>query len=638
MASKIVDRGAALGYGEAITSGEDVQVESLGSGSDLNCGPTDTVEEIDLPALRAKYAEERDKRLREGQAQYIVTEGDFADFYEADPHMPVSPRDPISADADVVVLGGGFAGLMAGARLKQAGVEDVRIIELGGDFGGTWYWNRYPGIQCDNESLCYIPLLEELGHIPTKRYADGPEIYEHCQRIGKHFGLYEGALFHTLIRSLNWDEGLRRWKIATNRGDEIRARFVIMASGPFNRPKLPGIPGITSFKGRMFHTARWDYTYTGGDSTGGLTKLADKKVAIIGTGATAIQAVPHLGRDAKQLYVFQRTPSIVDQRNNGPIDPEWAKTLKPGWQKERQHNFHDWAFELIPSTAEDMVCDFWTEMSRNMVSRVANMGGDVPIEQLVAMREEEDYRVMERRRRRVDEIVGNKEAAEALKPYYRYFCKRPCSNDDYLATFNRPNVALVDVSGSKGVERITETGIVANGVEYEVDCIILASGFEISSTLDRRFGIDEINGAGGKSLYQHWANGYRTLHGMSTTGFPNQFFTGFIQGGVGGNTTLMLQQQVEHIAYIIGEAQKRGATRVETTQAGQDAWVKTIRDTAIDMTQMLRECTPGYQNNEGEKEVRSLLGDPFGPGFYAFDQLLADWRAKGDLEGLKLES
>ena len=611
---------------------------NLGATWGLNCGATETVDEIDLPALRAKYADERDKRLREGQAQYLATEGEFADYYETDPHMPVIPRDPISDVADVVVLGGGFAGLIAGARLKQAGVEDVRIIELGGDFGGTWYWNRYPGIQCDNDSLCYIPLLEELGHIPSKRYADGAEIHEHCQRIGKHFGLYEGALFHTLIRSLNWDENLRRWRIATNRGDDIRARFIVMASGPFNRPKLPGIPGITSFKGHMFHTARWDYGYTGGNSSGGLTGLADKRVAIIGTGATAIQAVPHLGRDAKQLFVFQRTPSIVDARDNRPIDHQWAKSLKPGWQKERQHNFHDWAFELLPGTSEDLVCDFWTEISRNMVAKVADMGGDVPIEQLVAMREEEDYRVMERRRRRIGEIVSDPATAEALKPWYRYFCKRPCSNDDYLDTFNRPNVTLVDVSGNKGVERITEKGVVANGVEYEVDCIILASGFEITSTLDRRFGIDEIKGAGGLSLYDHWADGYRTLHGMSTTGFPNQFFTGYIQGGIGGNTTLMLQQQVEHIAYIIREAMERGATRVETSQEGQDAWVKTIRETSVDMTQMLRECTPGYQNNEGESKVRSLLGDPFGPGFYVFDQLLADWRAKGDMDGFNLSN
>ncbi len=611
----------------------------MGSGLVGACAPTETVDDIDLTALRAKYRQERDKRLRDGQAQYIVTEGDFAKYYESDPHMPVLPRDPVSADAEVVVLGGGFAGLIAGARLKQAGVEDVRIIELGGDFGGTWYWNRYPGIQCDNDALCYMPLLEEVNYIPSKRYADGAEIYEHSQRIGRHFGLYDGALFHTLIRALNWDEDIRRWRISTNRGDDIRARFVIMASGPFNRPKLPGIPGIERFKGHMFHTARWDYDYTGGDATGGLHKLADKKVAIIGTGATAIQAVPYLGKDAQHLTVFQRTPSIVDARNNRPTDYEWARTLKPGWQKERQHNFHDWAFELIPGLGQqDQVCDIWTEISRNLVAEVAAMPEAPSIEQLVAMREREDYKVMERRRRRIEDVVRDKAAAEALKPYYRYQCKRPCSNDDYLDTFNRPNVTLVDVSDSKGVEAITERGIVAGGREYEVDCIILASGFEISSDLNRRFGIDEIRGVDGVSLYDHWAEGYRTLHGMSTTGFPNQFFTGFIQGGVGGNTTLMLQQQVEHIAYIIGEAVKRGATRVETSQQGQEGWVRTIRETSFDMTDSLRECTPGYQNNEGEEKVRSLLGDPFGPGFYVFDQLLADWRAKGDLDGLTLSN
>jgi cyclohexanone monooxygenase len=340
-----------------------------------DCEPTQTPDDIDIDALREKYRLERDKRLRpEGSKQYLELTGELAEYYETDPHTPPVVRDPISEDVNVAVLGGGIAGLLSGAYLKKAGVDDVRVIEMGGDFGGVWYWNRFPGIQCDNDAYCYIPLLEELDYVPSKKYADGAEIREHCQRIGKHFGLYDGALFSTMVRALRWDESIKRWRISTDRGDDIRARFVVMANGSFNRPKLPGIPGIKDFKGHQFHSSRWEYDYTGGDATGGLDKLADKRVALVGTGATGIQVIPFLGRYAKHLYVFQRTPSSVDERGNVPTDPKWVKTLKPGWQRERQRNFHRWSpFEGVVFGEPDLVCDFWTELGRNMTARIEAM-------------------------------------------------------------------------------------------------------------------------------------------------------------------------------------------------------------------------------------------------------------------------
>ncbi|MGB9305878.1 MAG: NAD(P)/FAD-dependent oxidoreductase [Mycobacterium sp.] len=613
-----------------------------------DCAPTETPDDIDLPALREKYRQEREKRLRpEGSKQYIELVDDFAGYYETDPHSPPLVRDPIDADIDVAVLGGGFGGLLCGAYLKKAGVEDVRIIELGGDFGGVWYWNRYPGLQCDNESYCYIPLLEELDFMPSKKFADGTEIYQHCRNIGKHFGLYDSAIFSTQVRELHWDEEIKRWRVSTDRGDDIRARFVVMASGPFHRPKLPGIPHIKDFKGHSFHSSRWDYAYTGGDSNGGLDKLADKRVAVVGTGATAVQIVPFLGRDAKHLYVFQRTPSSVGPRNNVPTDPEWVKSLEPGWQKERQRNFHAWTFEGMALGQPDYVCDFWTELGRNTAARVLALEDPASMtpEQFMDIREEEDYKVMERLRRRVGSIVDDPVTAEALKPYYRFLCKRPCTNDEYLQTFNRPNVTLVDVSATKGVERATENGLVANGVEYEVDCIIYASGFEITTEISRRYSIDAIEGRDGLSLFDYWRNGYRTLHGFTSRGFPNQFFTGFTQVGISANIAANYELQGEHIAYIISEALSRGVATVEPTQEAQDEWCTTIRETAIDNTQFDLECTPGYYNNEGggagaaEGEgIRSHIGEPYGPGFYAFGDLLAAWRDKGDMDGLVLGS
>jgi len=610
----------------------------------MPCSPSSPPRDIDIPALRAKYAAEREKRLRkEGKAQYIHTgHGEHSEFWEDDPHTPFVERDPIVDDAEVVVVGGGFAGLLVGAQLKKSGVEDVRIIEMGGDFGGVWYWNRYPGIQCDNESYSYIPLLEELGYMPSKRFPDGVEIFAHCQRIGRHFDLYDGAIFSTHIRSIKWNEDCRRWTIRTNRNDEIRARFVVHATGPWNKPKLPGIPGIHDFRGRVFHSARWDYDYTGG-SPGDtvLDKLSDKRVAVIGTGATAIQIVPYLGKYARQLTVFQRTPSAVDERRNTPTDPEWAASLKPGWQDERQRSFATFASEPFPTRdpSEDVVCDFFTEVGRNVSARIAQSGESaLPIEKLAAIREEEDYAVMERIRRRIDTIVDDAETAEALKPYYRYLCKRPCSSNDYLETFNRSNVTLVDVSASKGVERITGKGLVANGIEYEVDCIIFASGFEIASQDQKEAsGIEAIDGRGGLSLYDHWRDGFQTLHGMTSHGFPGMFFTGYTQGGGNPSVTANYVQQGRHIAYIIAQTIARDAANVEPSRDAQDAWVTHVRSIAPPPT-FLEECTPGYYNNEGGGDggIKAAVGERYALGFYAFEDLLEDWRNNGEMAGMTL--
>ncbi len=607
----------------------------------MTCEPTQTPDDIDLPALREKYRKERDRRLRpEGQAQYVRTAAEFAEQYEGDPHRPVEARAAISEDLDVAILGAGWSGILAAYHLKQAGVHTFRNIDLAGDFGGCWYWNRFPGLQCDNDAYCYIPLLEETGYVPTKKFTDGFEIFEHVQRVCTKFGLYEGALFHTLVRSLRWDESIQRWRVTTNRGDDIRARFVIMACGPLNRPKLPGVAGIGDFKGHWFHTARWDYAYTGGDPRNPtLDKLGDKRVAIVGTGATAIQVVPHLGKHAKQVYVVQRTPSSVDKRTNPATNPEWVKSLTPGWQKARQQNFHNGAMQGLAPNEPDLVCDFWTELNRNIRARMEAQGWpQLSIEQFMALREQEDYKVMERLRRRVDALVHDKDTAEALKPYYRFLCKRPCSSEHYYETFNRPNVKLLDVSATRGLERMTQRGIVANGIEYEVDCVIFASGFEVTSELQTRWGIDVVEGRNGVSLYDHWRDGYKTLHGMSTHGFPNQFFIQFSQGGLNANITATFDQQANHIAYIIAEGLRRGAKVLECSQKAQDEWVRVIRETAIDTSAFQRECTPSYYNNEGEAKLRWFLGEPYGPGFYAFEQLIQGWRDQGDLEGFVVET
>jgi len=589
--------------------------------------------DFDPDALRAKYKAERDKRLRaDGEAQYLEVSGKFAHYAVDDPYVePGFTRAPLTDEVDVAVIGGGFSGLLAGARLQEAGIKNFRIIEAGGDFGGTWYWNRYPGAQCDIESYCYLPLLEELNFIPKEKYSYVNEIFAHSQRIGREYKLYDVTCFQTRVTDLDWDSDEKRWLISTNRDDRMKARFVIMALGPASRPKLPGIPGIDDFEGHSFHTSRWDYGYTGGDTTGGLVKLADKRVAVIGTGATAIQCVPFVAEYAKQLYVFQRTPSSVDLRGNKPTDPEWVKSLKPGWQRARRENFAG-ILTGQPFT-EDLVNDGWTDIFRNVLAMPKS---DTPMtpQEIGRTIELADFRKMNSIRARVDDTVEDRTVAEVLKPWYRQFCKRPTFNDEYLPAFNRPNVELVDVSESKGVERITKKGVVANGKEYEVDCIIYASGFEITTAFKRRVGI-AINGADGKSLFEHWADGFRTLHGFATRGFPNWFYIGISQNALSVNMTAMFDEQARHIAYIIKETQSRQGKTVQPTQAAQDAWVDLISKMQIDNRAFFEACTPGYYNNEGT--LRTGLGNgTYTPGINAFNALLQEWREQGDMKGLEI--
>jgi cyclohexanone monooxygenase len=587
---------------------------------------------FDPAALKAKYRAERDKRLRaEGNEQYVEIKGRFAHYLE-DPYVKPATRAPLKDEVEVLIVGGGFGGMLAAARLREAGVNDIRIVEKGGDFGGTWYWNRYPGAACDIESYIYLPLLEEVGYIPVEKYTRAPEILAYCKRVGEHFDLYKGAVFQTEVTEMRWDDASARWIVSTNKGDAMRARFVIMANGPLHRPKLPGIPGVESYKGHSFHTSRWDYDYTGGDSTGGLTKLKDKTVGIIGTGATSVQCVPHLGASAKHLYVFQRTPSSIDVRNNRPTDPQWAKSLKPGWQQERMDNFNA-LISGVPQK-EDMVNDGWTDIIVNLGviarNRSAKAGATNPGELL----ELADYRKMEQIRARAEAIVKDPNVAEALKPYYRQFCKRPCFHDEYLDTFNRPNVTLVDTQG-KGVDRITEKGVVANGKEYELDCLIYGTGFEVGTGYSRRAGY-EIYGRGGQSLTDKWKDGVATFHGFFSRGFPNMFIVSNAHSGFTANFPHMLNAQSQHMAYVIKHAADRQVRTLEASEDAEKDWIQTIINVAMMRQQFLEECTPGYYNNEGKPSVAAVRNGPYGAGSIAFIKLLEDWRKEGSLKGLEL--
>ncbi len=583
---------------------------------------------IDVAALNKKYEVEKQKRVRtDAVGQYQELKGKFAHFAE-DPYVaPGFTRAPIVEDTDVVIIGGGFAGLLAGAHLRGVGVKGIRVIEKGGDFGGTWYWNRYPGAACDVESYIYMPLLEEMGYIPRDRYAKGPEIFAYCQKLAERYDLYSGAMFQTEATDLTWDDQRARWIVATNRNDKVAARFVISCTGLLSKPKLPGIPGIESFEGHSFHTSRWDFSYTGGNERGGMTKLADKTVGLIGTGSTGIQCVSPLAASAKQLYVFQRTPSSIDVRNDTPTDPEWAKSLKPGWQRERQDNFTLNTSGVLQK--EDLINDGWTDIIR---SATPPIGGDGPVDfEALALAE---MKKMEQVRRRIDSIVKDKATAEALKPYYHYFCKRPGFHDGYLHAFNQPNVTLVDTAG-KGVERITPKGVVVAGKEYPLDCLVFATGFDFMMEYTRESGLD-ITGRGGLRLADYWSKGPRTMYGMHTRNFPNFFLMQLVQSGVGINYVHIADVQTRHIAYVIGECLKRNASTVEPSQKAEDDWVETIVSGSGPRRAFLESCTPGYYNYEGQRKASLELTEPFGGGAIPYIKIIEDWRADGGLQGLEL--
>jgi cation diffusion facilitator CzcD-associated flavoprotein CzcO len=597
----------------------------------------------DRDALRAKYRQERDKRLRpDGSAQYIRLKGQLSHYLE-DPYTPVQPREPKRDHVAVALIGGGFAGLVSGARLVEAGIRDVRVIEKGGDFGGTWYWNRYPGAQCDTASFVYMPLLEETGHMPSEKYARGPEILEHSRRIGRHYGLYDNALFHTEVRALEWDEASTRWNIRTSRGDDFTAQFVCVGPGGLHVPKLPGIPGLETFQGHSFHTSRWDYDYTGGDPSGApLHKLADKRVAIIGTGATAVQCVPHLAAACKQLFVFQRTPSSVDERNNQPTDPAWFATIAtPGWQQRWLENFT--ANQTGANASVDLVMDGWTDLTRRIRARIAKLPREdrTPAKMLQAF-EDSDFEKMEQIRARVDTIVRDRETAQKLKAWYRQLCKRPCFHDEYLQAYNMPGTQLVDTDG-KGVERISEHAVIAAGHAYEVDCIIYASGFEVGyavgttdlgSVATERLGFDMV---GRDGVTKYWAAGMRSKHGIHVHGFPNLFLVQPTQGAnLISNVPHNLSESGKTIAAIVKHVLDRGLRSVEVSKQAEDAWIELL---LAGPGRMLgaRDCTPGYYNNEGQEAgpgARLNVGYP--QGATAYFEYLERWRSSGTLEGLEL--
>jgi cation diffusion facilitator CzcD-associated flavoprotein CzcO len=582
---------------------------------------------LSLEEAREKYRIEREKRLRaDGIRQYKELKGDYEEF-DRDPYVePGFTRAAVIEDVDVVIVGGGFGGMIEAANLTKAGVTNFRIVEKAGDFGGTWYWNRYPNAACDVESYVYLPLLEDTGYMPTEKYAKAPEIFAYCQLLGRTFDLYRGALFQTEVEDMRWDESRKRWNVMTSRSDILSAKFIVIAGGVLHKAKLPGIPGIETYAGRAFHTSRWDYSYTGGSSQTLMEKLADKRVGIIGTGATAVQVVPKLAEAAKELFVFQRTAACVGVRNNKPTDPEWFKSLKPGWQAERTRNFTQAVTGAQP--AVDMIDDEWTKM--NWVDTRKLPENDEEALEL----ERIDFENMERVRQRIADVIKDPATAELMMPWYSQSCKRPCFHDEYLPAFNRPNVHLVDTDG-KGVNEINERGVIVNGVEYPVDLLIFASGFEVTTGYTHRLGFDP-KGRNGVSLSEAWAEGPATLHGVLSNGFPNMFMISTVQGAQATNFVHSITEAAQHVAFLIEQCVKGDIATIEPETAAQENWFETLFAQLWGIARYNATCTPGYLNSEGGGDMRSARAIAWMTSVLGFAEYVENWRQQGDLAGLTL--
>ena len=590
---------------------------------------------IDKDALKAKYRRERDKRLRpDGNDQYVRLAGQLAHYLD-DPYTPITERPPVTDDVTVAFIGGGFAGLVTGARLKEAGVDDVRIIEKGGDFGGTWYWNRYPG----------RAVRHRLVRLHAAARRDGPHaVREVRPRAGDPRALPADREALRPLRPGAVPHGGHRARMGRLRGRGGSCGPIVVTSSPpassawaparCTSRSCPASPDLESFRGHSFHTSRWDYDYTGGDPSGApMDRLADKRVGIIGTGATAVQCVPHLAVAAQELYVFQRTPSSVDVRANEPTDPEWfAEMASAGWQQRWLENFT--ANQAGGFAEEDLVKDGWTDLARRIRSRIMALPAeDMTPEKMMGAFEDSDFEKMEEIRARVDSIVHDAETAQRLKAWYRQLCKRPCFHDTYLQAFNEPGTYLVDTDG-QGVERITETGVVAAGRHYELDCIIYASGFEVGTEYTRRAGYDPV-GRDGRRLSEYWVDGMRTLHGIHVHGFPNLFIVQPTQGAnLISNVPHNLTESARTIATIVRHALDEGADVVEVTKPAEDAWIELLL-TGPGSLIGSPDCTPGYYNNEGQDRgpaAKLFVGYPHGAS--AFFQYLDGWRRSGEFDGL----
>ena len=557
------------------------------SDESLKVLPAATPSAVFDAAEQARYREF--KESRRGAADYMAMEGEFARYLEDVYSAPPVAREALTDECEILVIGAGFAALLLWHKLRAAGFKDVRFCEKGGDVGGTWYWNRYPGIACDVEAYSYLPLLEEMGYVPTMKFASGFEILEYCQAMASRFGFYDHCLFHTTVEKTSWDESSASWTVATDRGDRMRARYVVLANGILTTPKLARIEGMETFKGQSFHTSRWDYK----------VELEGKRVGIIGTGATAVQAIPELAKIVKQLVVFQRTPSTIDVRDQRATTPEeietWSK--QPGWALARRDRLAQISSGRTALQGND---DYLSGKVADFKQRKQHERALTP-QEMIQKQLDTNFRIMEQIRARVDAIVKDPKTAAALKPYYPYGCKRPTFHDEFLPSFNLPQVTLVDTA-PLGVARINEQGVVHAGQTYPLDVLVYATGFQWMATST----FNMISGRGGVTLREKWrTEGVKTFLGLHSEGFPNLFIMSGPQGGGGQfNFTLGIESHTDYVVWMLKTMRDRGARLVDIRKQPEVDYAAHCAEVDL-MSRALRDCL-SYYNGDGDAAPGSL--------------------------------
>ncbi len=512
---------------------------------------------------------------------------------------------------DVVVVGAGFAGMFMLHRLRELGFDAV-VVERAGGVGGTWYWNRYPGARCDVESMQYSysfdPQLEQEWEW-SERYSGQPEILRYANHVADRYDLRRDIRFDTTVEQADWDDEARQWLLLTDRG-VYRARFVVMATGCLSTTNEPVFEGAQTFAGATYHTGSWPHE---GVDFGG------QSVAVIGTGSSAIQAIPVIAEECAALTVFQRTPNYSVPARNQPLDPAEQADWKASYRERRAEMLDQRAAMLqrLPDS-EDLAKEATEdEFARRMEERWAVGGftfyrgyGDIVFDA------ESNERIAAFVRGKIADIVDDPEVAALLTPHNTIACKRPCLDTRYYETFNQPHVRLVDVSQTP-IERICAAGVVVDGQEYPADAIVYATGFDaMTGTLLRM----NITGRSGRRLADHWDAGPRTYLGLGIAGFPNLFtVSGPGSPSVLTNMIPSIEQHVEWIGRCLVELRERGAATIEAEPDAEASWVDHVNAVA-DLT-LYPTCNSWYlgANIPGKTRVFMPL-----PGFPPYVEVCED--------------
>ena len=525
-------------------------------------------------------------------------------------------------DLDAVVVGAGFAGMYQLHRLRGMGCK-VRVIEAGSGVGGTWYWNRYPGARCDIESMQYSyqfspELAQEWNW--SERFAAQPEILTYANHVADRFDLRRDIDFDTRVMRAAFDEASSRWTLEAENGRTYRARWVIMATGCLSSPNTPEFDGLDEFEGDVYHTGNWPHRPV--DFTG-------KTVAVIGTGSSAVQSIPVIARQARHLYVFQRTPHWVIPAHNKPLDPAVAKAWKADYPARRAKAKQSFTGVLANYRTEKAAETPDAERRAEYQRRWDEGGlGFMGAFSDLLMDDDANATVRAFVAEKVRAVVKDPTLAATLTPDYLIGCKRLVIDTGYYETFNQPHVELVDIR-NEAIERITAKGVRAKGREWPVDVIVMATGFDaMTGTLNRI----EIRGRGGLALKQKWAEGPRTYLGVMSAGFPNLFMiTGPGSPSVFTNMLPTIEQHVDWVTDCIGHLRDHQRATIEPDQAAEDAWV--VHNEEVSGKTLKPACSSWYVGANIPGKPRVFL--PYFGGLPAYIER-CDAVAAGGYEGFRL--